>query len=399
MDNTAYFQGDTIWFKAYLRRTDTDKPSHVSNTLYVELRDPDGYLKERKQIWMTAGDGDGFFALADSSFCFGGYYELRAYTRWQLNWGTKEHPHTSIAEKWFFNKAAARDFFRDYEKLYSRVFPIYSEYEEVDGEMYPVMWTRPLRRQFKKDPQPAKLTLTFYPEGGNLVAGVENRVAFEAAMDDGQSLEGWLHIGKDSVFTQNRGRGSFTITPKPGEKTEVTFVTKNGRNIKSTLDKPDADGVSMQLARQTDGWYAEMSMAGNLCTDSLAVTLMCEGRIEDFCTFVSLPEKGGTRVWHLDKATKSGVHQITVLDTQGRIMADRLFFVANQDDMKPTLEIDGKKESYAPYEPISLSINGKDSGGNVSLAVRSDRGATYLNDNGNILTEMLLASEIRGFVP
>ena len=57
MDNTSYLQGDTIWFKAYLRRTDTDKPSRVSNTLYVELRDPDGYLKERKQIWMTGARG------------------------------------------------------------------------------------------------------------------------------------------------------------------------------------------------------------------------------------------------------------------------------------------------------------------------------------------------------
>lgn len=81
MDNTSYLHGDTIWFKAYLRRTDTDKPSNVSHTLYVELRDPDGYLKERKQIWMTNGEGDGYFSLADSSFCFGGYYELRAYTR------------------------------------------------------------------------------------------------------------------------------------------------------------------------------------------------------------------------------------------------------------------------------------------------------------------------------
>lgn len=71
MDNTSYMQGDTIWFKAYLRRTDTDKPSHISHTLYVELRDPDGYLKERKQIWMTNGEGDGYFSLADSTYCWG----------------------------------------------------------------------------------------------------------------------------------------------------------------------------------------------------------------------------------------------------------------------------------------------------------------------------------------
>ena len=30
MDNTCYFQGDTIWFTAYTRQTNTDKPSEVS---------------------------------------------------------------------------------------------------------------------------------------------------------------------------------------------------------------------------------------------------------------------------------------------------------------------------------------------------------------------------------
>ena len=35
----------------------------------------------------------------------------------------------------------------------------------------------------------------------------------------------------------------------------------------------------------------------------------------------------------------------------------------------------------------------------MSVSVRSGKGVTYINDNGNILTEMLLASEIRGFVP
>ena len=37
MDNTCYFLGDTIWFTAYTRQTDTGKPSDVSGVLYVEL--------------------------------------------------------------------------------------------------------------------------------------------------------------------------------------------------------------------------------------------------------------------------------------------------------------------------------------------------------------------------
>ncbi len=400
MDNTSYMMGDTIWFKAYLRRTDTDLPSGVSRTLYMELRDADGYLAERKQIYMTNGEGEGFFSLADSSFCLGGYYELRAYTRWQLNWGATEHPHTSNAERWFFNKAAARDFFRDYDKLYSRVFPIFAEYEEVDGEMFPVMYARPMRRQFKREPKPAQPVLTLFPEGGNLVAGVPNRVAFEAATDDGRYLEGWLRVNGDSVHTLNRGRGTFLITPQEGVRTQVDFVSKDGERAQASLDRPDTDGVTMALSRRDSGWQAVIRMAGSVNADSLALTVMHEGRLEDFHTLASLAQDGGARHLLLDKAQTSGVHQLTVFDTQGRVLADRLFFVTRPQDMLPTLSISGQKERYDPHEPISLDIKGRaGSGARVSLSVRSDRASVRLHDNGSILTEMLLASEVRGFVP
>lgn len=234
----------------------------------------------------------------------GGYYELRAYTRWQLNWGATEHPHTSIAEQWFFNNAAARDYFRDYDKLYSRVFPIYSEYEEVDGEMYPVMRSRPKRRQFKHEPQPAKPTLSLFPEGGNLVAGVENRIAFEATADDGRYLDGWLYANGDSAHTVNRGRGTFILTPQKGKKTEVIFLSKDGERAVATLEKPDEDGVTVHLCQQADGWQAQIRLAGNMPADSLAITVMHEGHVENFYTMTSLTDQGGMRHMSLAKARK-----------------------------------------------------------------------------------------------
>ena len=96
MDNTCYFLGDTLYYKAYTRRSDTGAPSAISGLLYVELLNQDGYLVERQQLEMKKGQGDGSFCLPDT--LYGGYYELRAYTRWQLNWGEYEHPHTRYAE-------------------------------------------------------------------------------------------------------------------------------------------------------------------------------------------------------------------------------------------------------------------------------------------------------------
>ena len=83
MDNTCYFLGDTIYYKAYVRRSDTGAPSRLSGLLYAELLNQDGYLVERQYIELKNGQGNGSFCLLDT--LYGGYYELRAYTRWQLN--------------------------------------------------------------------------------------------------------------------------------------------------------------------------------------------------------------------------------------------------------------------------------------------------------------------------
>ena len=125
MDNTCYFVGDTIWYKAYVTRSDRQTPTDLSKILYVELLTPDGYLVERQQLEMPDGTAHGAFALKDSLYA--GYYELRAYTLWMLNFGAYDHPHSKWTERMFYNKRMAQDFFRDYDKLYSRVFPVFDQ--------------------------------------------------------------------------------------------------------------------------------------------------------------------------------------------------------------------------------------------------------------------------------
>ena len=67
--------------------------------------------------------------------------------------------------------------------------------------------------------------------------------------------------------------------------------------------------------------------------------------------------------------------------------------------MQPTLAVTGLKEEFSPYEKVELGLKGKRGNTSVSLAVRDAYQADGLFDNGSILTEMLLSSEIRGFVP
>ena len=435
MDNTSYQLGDTIWFTAYLRRTDTDRPSDVSGVLYVELYGQEGYMIERKLIQMKEGRGSGFFALS-RYIQYAGFYELRAYTRWQLNWGRFERKHTEKIKEWFPSKRQEKEYFRDYEKLYSRVFPVYDKPLEP-GEFTHDMTLRAMRRLYPNQAENRELKLSLYPEGGNLVEGLPQRVAFEAAFDDGEWAEGWLHYQGDSIKTTNRGRGLFEVVPQKGQEPEVLFVSKDGKQAKAKLPKPEPTGVSLRVEQTDSGWVAHIRHTADLPADSLGVSLMREGKLvkneelriknEEFAAAVptsssaiSSVENSSFFILH-SSLNKSGVYQLTVFDTRGRVFADRLFFNRGKEDMMPTLSIECLKEEYKPYEAINLklrtlsnsSLKGEEtgqevsplrgdlegSGAAVSLSVRDAYHADCLYDNSNILTEMLLSSEIRGFVP
>lgn len=400
MDNTCYQLGDTIWFSAYTRRTDTGRPSDVSGVLYVELYGQEGYLVERKLIRMHDGQGDGFFAL-NKMIQYAGLYELRAYTRWQLNWGGYDRRHSPYAFQWFESKELEKDYFRDYAQLYSRVFPVYDSPQEP-GDFTRDVTLRGKRRYFRRDRDKRSLTLTLYPEGGALVEGLPCRMAFEAAWNDGEWVDGWLHSGTDSARVVNRGRGTIVITPTGKKKKQkVTFVTANGIKTEARLPEADTMGVALRMGQDGGRWTAHIRTSANLPANGLALTLMHEGRTMAFRRLETLEEKAGGRQFAVGDSLLegSGVYQLTVFDGRGRVYADRLFFVRSGQDMQPTLSVSGLKPEYAPYEPVSLRVKSRQGEGCVSLTVRDDNMRDFLHDSGSILTEMLLASEIRGFVP
>lgn len=405
MDNTSYFLGDTIWFAAYTRRTDKDAPSAVSGVLYVELLNQEGYLVERQLIEMRGGRGHGNFVLADT--LYGGFYELRAYTRWQLNWGITEKEHTSYAEQWFYSKALAKDFYRDYEKLYSRVFPVYDK-PEVEGQYFHDMTTRPLRRYFRSGTEEPEPTLTLFPEGGNLVAGVPCRVAFEAVTETGEWLDGKLTLRKgDEQLTMrnahgeeiteasamSRGRGLFEFTPEVGADYTCTFTTAEGRAVSTRLPRVEADGVALRIQPEGNSYTITFTSQG-AAVQKLGFTIMHQGYVE----FFEQTDKSPYTLTLNAGNFVPGVHQVTVFDAMGRVWADRLFFIGSSELTQPTLAVSGLKDDYEPCEKVNLEIQGvKDAA--LSVAVRDAGTSDYTFDTSNILTEMLLSSEIRGYVP
>jgi len=399
MDNTCYFAGDTLYFKAYVRRSDTGKLTNLSKLLYAELWNQEGYMLERRLVKLKDGQGTGSFILGDS--LYGGFYELRAYTRWQLNWGEYQHPHTWPAEQWFFNKKMAKEFYRDYEKLYCRIFPLYDK-PSVPGVYNHDMTERPHMRYFRTDVKKDPPVVNLYPEGGVIVEGTKARVAFEANEADGEHLSGTMRLyGRGARLlqecrTENRGRGTLEFDYEPGVIYTAVFTTDSNVVIRQRMPKAEADGCAVRADVMDDRLLLTLQPRGEAASETLGVTVMVGGALHYFQKF----RAEDTQISIPTDSLPTGVAQITVYNAQGRVYSDRLCFVRHQQDIEDaSMHFGGIQASYEPFDSIHLSVeNPLAAGSTISLAVRDASTTEYLYDSSNILTEMLLCSQIRGFV-
>jgi len=421
-DNQCYFVGDTLWYKAYVVRADDLKPTDMSRLLYVELLSPDGMLVERQTVIVSpTGFTCGQFALTDS--LYSGYYELRAYTRWNLNFNVREHYYRKEETWWFYNKQMAADYYRVWDGLYSRVLPIYSKPEKDGDYDARYMFQRPKTRlpRKKKD----DLVVTFYPEGGHLIDGIENRVAFDVTDQHGEAIniKGTIDLGNGKTLTlktEHMGRGVFNVTPN-GKRLHASF---HWHSKDWTIDLPKAEmrGATFRL----DGNSLDIKAIGLPEDKDYAVSILCRGALKHFEKIALTPKaplsspKGNTNagkpsneapsgaVWGASATLTlpfdqlpTGVADITLFDSDGQILADRLCFVNNHehDSLLITAPIE-RTHTYSPYERVDLPIqlHGVSQPTTFSLSIRDSytNEATY--DDGNLMTDLLLSSELRGFI-
>ena len=54
LDNTSYFMGDTLWYKAYVVKANDLTPTDMSRIVHVDLVSPDGVVVERHQLTLPA---------------------------------------------------------------------------------------------------------------------------------------------------------------------------------------------------------------------------------------------------------------------------------------------------------------------------------------------------------
>lgn len=373
-DRQWYYHGDRIWFSVYATSGSNQYRSGISRVLYVDLHAPSGERINRVVKRLDRGRAHGSISF-DEHLVERGTYQLRAYTLWGFNFG----------ESYIFNKN----------------IEVYTNEEES---------RRVQRERERRQTDSHEIDLQFLPEGGQLIAGVPNRVAFKAVGKDGlhRDVFGFILNSAGETVAEfesiHNGMGSFSFTPQDPEG-----YTANAGRVVVELPTANETGMNMKVTRNADQFIVQTRSSG--IPDNQDFTIFAHVRgapyhvaripIEDGLGFSFIPAS----------LFPTGIVHFTVLSPDGRPVTERLAFNKNNvDDIKPRLIInnaevrrDGSIPSFKKREDVPLRFFLEDHTGNTigataSVSVFDDTIHDFNFNASNILAGLYLEPEINGFI-
>lgn len=354
-DKSSYAPGETIWFKAYLQSGIL--PAEKSKTLYVDWYDNQGKLVFRTTDPIVDGISYGQFDLPKEYKSSA--VHVQAYTRWMLNFDSSFLYHKDI----------------------------------------PILVADSLRTVRK----PSVATLTLFPEGGDMIDGLGNKVAFKANDQYGipQNITGYIaEQGSDKLIDSlqviHDGMGYFYLTPEKGEKYKAVWFDENRTRHEQLLPAAKESGITLRVGLIKNGrsFYINTDPKGDLAQQSIHIV----GTMYQQPVFnITRSFKDGVVEGLVPTTTlPSGILTLTVLDANYRPLAERITFLNHgeyQFEPKMTVQHWGlskrAKNEIEIEVPDSLSAN-------LSVSV-TDLGIDY-DSSHTIISHLLLSSEIKGQV-
>ncbi len=233
-----------------------------------------------------------------------------------------------------------------------------------------------------------KLQVDFFPEGGDLVAGVPNRVYFQARtmLDKPAELRGGIVDDAGQVQAEartlndpnepgvNQGMGRFEFTPQSGRTYELKIDSPTGIEGKFELPRVKDDGVVLTIPTgvTTDKDPIRVVLSSPRTDRRLLVGAYCRGRLMTH-QHVDVIAGQPAEVTLRPEAGAGGVYRVTVFEEQGSSpvqlipRAERLIYRTPAHRLNLTVKPD--KKEYAPGEKVTLTYQATDEAGKPAPAV------------------------------
>lgn len=355
-DKSTYLAGDIIWFKVYYVNAADHTPLHLSKVAYVEVLNGANQAIVQAKIDLKEGSGSAFVPLNSAT----GQYTFRAYTAWMKNVGQEQ----------FFQK--------------------------------PITIINTLKNFEPLTDTSSDYSIQVFPEGGNLVSGLQSNVAVNVTGRNGNGVDfsgSLLTENGDTVTTITSfkfGIGTFLFTPSSNHTYRVAVTLPTGRSLKKELPQVYAQGYVMQLKNAANGRLSVLVTSSGRTDKTLFLIAHNRQQVQ---WAEGKPTVNGQAQFLLDTATlPEGITHFTVFNEEQNPVCERLYF--KKPVPKILLDVHSDQPQYAPRKKVEVIVQsaGADSTPlNLSVAVYK-LDSLQAENSVNIVNYLTLTSELSGTV-
>jgi len=355
-DKSYYVPGEDMWMKAWC--TTIDGPTYLSRIIYIDIVDQKGSVVQKKMYQLDSlGSTAVNFSIPGN--ILSGNYSVNAYTLWMLNFP---------------------------EFIFRKNIFIYGNDYKPDATVANKLG--------------AKLQIAFFPEGGDIISGVENRIAFKATDSYGYPISIKGHVESDEglkiidIATEHDGMGVFEFQPTAGKKyraaitsggnSKLTFqlpvVKEEGINIKINNTNPNRLFILLRRGEKNKDAFNELKVVTQLNYQVINTTFL---NIDEEKSAASISKKG----------LPPGILQITVFDKNNLPVAERIAFNENYSFVQPVIKSELKNLNAKGKNRLNFNF---DSIANSSIScLVTDYDVSTIYDD-NIASTLLFAAELKG---
>lgn len=453
IDNALYQTGETIWFNTVVSKSYDNSLSDLSEIIYVELIDSKKNVLEQKKIKLNQGIGNGSFNLQESYKT--GKYVIRAYTLWNRNFENDFifsqainvfnlktenpliNPIKNIVVSNGENKILTADIdpriisskhseklklfiytelYKDSVELIKDKNNIYKLDYKLQKNSYRVkleFQVESSKRLFEIDTEDTYsktviidenyLNVQFFPESGYLVNGLLSTIGFKAVDFSGLGFQVSGNIKNNegdivTTFASNKlGLGTFKLIPESGKN---YYAEINKSEVVYTYDLPKAKNTGSILTLANLKNEIRLSIASSN-SNKKKIRVETESRGVKYHMFnLELEEKVFSSI--PSASLPEGIIKVKVYNDKNQIMAERLFF-NNRPDKRISVRVISDQESYEQREKVNLtiklgSLKKLDTTNMSVLVLNQDKQESSEKVKPNILAQLLLSSELKGFI-
>lgn len=212
--------------------------------------------------------------------------------------------------------------------------------------------------------------IDFYPEGGDLIAGLENRVYFQARRADGKPADIAGKILLDdkevaSLKTLHEGRGVFSFKPEAGGKYVLTLTEPGGVSKQYPLPSVKPEGAVLKVLKTVYQYDDSLTVEIDASAASNAAAVKLFKREIELSAVPVEPGKNNQVT--LDPKDAEGVMILTVFNRQGDPIAERLVYRSPKFALK--IKITPQSDAFIPGGKVKLKIETTDEKGSPVEAV------------------------------